>query len=91
MACFRAALPSLSVLGTSAGARPEVESACSGSLQAGQRLAKPGLSGLSSNSSEQMAQILIGNGMRIYFTENDLFWVAALHHVKAAHATHRLY
>lgn len=36
----------------------------SGSLQAGQRLAKPGLSGRSSNSSEQMAQILTGNGIQ---------------------------
>ncbi len=35
----------------------------SGLLQSGQRLAKPGLSGLSSNSSEQTAQILMGKGM----------------------------
>jgi len=35
----------------------------SGSLQDGQRLAKPGLSGFSSNSSEQMAQVLTGKGI----------------------------
>src|ERR1700760_4013060 len=35
----------------------------SGSLHAGQRLAKPGLSGLSSNSSEQTTQTLMGNAM----------------------------
>jgi len=33
----------------------------SGSLHAGQRLANPGLPGLSSNSSEQIAQTFIGN------------------------------
>lgn len=36
-----------------------------GSLQPGQRLAKPGLSGFSSNSSEQTAQTLIGNAMPV--------------------------
>ena len=35
----------------------------SGSLHWGQRLAKPGLSGLSSNSSEQMTQTLIGKAI----------------------------
>lgn len=35
----------------------------SGSLHSGQRFAKPGLSGLSSNSSEQTAQVLMGKGM----------------------------
>jgi hypothetical protein len=35
----------------------------SGSLHAGQRLAKPGLPGLSSNSSEQITQIFIGNAI----------------------------
>jgi len=35
----------------------------SGSLHEGQRLAKPGLSGLSSNSSEQMTQVLIGKAI----------------------------
>jgi hypothetical protein len=33
------------------------------SVHWGQRLAKPGLSGFSSNSSLQMAQILMGKGM----------------------------
>jgi hypothetical protein len=33
------------------------------SVHWGQRLAKPGLSGFSSNSSLQMAQILIGKGI----------------------------
>jgi hypothetical protein len=32
-------------------------------LHAGQRLAKPGLSGFSSNSSEQTVQTLMGKGM----------------------------
>ena len=41
----------------------ESELAASGSLHSGQRLAKPGLSGLSSNSSEQMAQVRMGKGM----------------------------
>jgi hypothetical protein len=38
----------------------------SGSLQAGQRLAKPGLSGFSSNSSEQTAQTRIGKAIQQY-------------------------
>jgi hypothetical protein len=40
----------------------------SGALHSGQRLAKPGLSGLSSNSSEQMAQTLTGKAI------TDLFY-----------------
>jgi hypothetical protein len=35
----------------------------SGSLHAGQRLAKPGLPGLNSNSSEQTTQTFIGNAI----------------------------
>jgi hypothetical protein len=35
----------------------------SGSLHAGQRLANPGLPGLSSNSSEQITQTFIGNAI----------------------------
>ena len=35
----------------------------SGALHSGQRLAKPGLSGFSSNSSEQIAQTLIGKAI----------------------------
>ena len=38
-------------------------SADSGSLQAGQRLAKPGLPGFNSNSSEHTAQTLMGNAI----------------------------
>src|SRR6202047_4480365 len=38
-------------------------STCSGSPHAGQRLAKPGLSGFSSNSTEQTAHTLIGNAI----------------------------
>ena len=44
-----------------------VEAICSGSLQAGQWLAKPGLSGFSSNSSEQTAQTRIGNAIKLSF------------------------
>jgi hypothetical protein len=39
----------------------------SGSLHAGQRLAKPGLSGRNSNSSEHITQILIGKAISFYF------------------------
>jgi hypothetical protein len=38
-------------------------SSFSGALHSGQRLAKPGLSGFNSNSSEQMVQTLMGNGI----------------------------
>jgi hypothetical protein len=38
-----------------------IASVCSGVLHSGQRLAKPGLSGFSSNSCEQRVQTLIGN------------------------------
>src|SRR3954451_20740665 len=64
MAWRRASLASLAFLRSTASIRPLVAgSAVSVSLHAGQRLAKPGLSGLSSNSSEQTAQTLIGNGI----------------------------
>src|ERR1700722_18692138 len=43
-----------------------VDSEPSDSLQAGQRLAKPGLSGFSSNSSEQTAQTRIGKVIQQY-------------------------
>jgi len=36
----------------------------SGSLQSGQRLAKPGLSGFNSNSSPQTTQVLIGKAIQ---------------------------
>ena len=60
MASRRAWLPSRVVL-VSIG----VDSA-SGSLHWGQRLAKPGLPGFNSNSSLQIAQILIGKAMQLY-------------------------
>jgi hypothetical protein len=69
MAWRRASLASLAVLRSSALMRPWValpvdsEALDSSSVHWGQRLAKPGLSGLSSNSSLQMAQILIGKGI----------------------------
>jgi hypothetical protein len=66
MASLRASLASLRLLRSSASVACFVlDPALSGSLQAGQRLAKPGLSGFSSNSSEQTAQIRIGNAIGI--------------------------
>lgn len=56
----RSALASRSLAKPAAGLEAEAEP--SGSLQAGQRLAKPGLSGFSSNSSPQTAQVRIGKG-----------------------------
>jgi len=61
MARRRAALASGSFWKPAAESRPLLSS--SGSLQEGQRLAKPGLSGLSSNSSPQIAQVRIGKDM----------------------------
>ena len=52
-------------------------SADSGSLHAGQRLAKPGLPGLSSNSSEQTTQTLMGNAICNYFNREFSFGLAA--------------
>jgi hypothetical protein len=65
MAWRRASLASLAVLRSSALMRPAVAGpvASDSSVHWGQRLAKPGLSGLSSNSSLQMAQILMGKGI----------------------------
>src|ERR1700722_10866070 len=64
MAWRRAALASVWFLRSSASMRCLVTgSVDSSALHSGQRLAKPGLSGFSSNSSEQMAQTLIGNGI----------------------------
>jgi len=66
MACLRASFASFEVLRSSASAaRLVTGSAFSGALQAGQRLAKPGLSGLSSNSSEQTTQTRMGNAMQL--------------------------
>src|SRR5579872_139766 len=65
IALRRAALSSVSPL-----ARLELGlSDSSGSLHAGQRLAKPGLPGFSSNSSPQTAQVRIGNGMEIFYPD----------------------
>ncbi len=50
-------------------------SADSGELHSGQRLLKPGLSGLSSNSSEQTAQTLMGNGMVVSILGRSCFLV----------------
>lgn len=64
MASLRASLASFRVLRSSASVFCFVFGlAFSGSLHAGQRLAKPGLSGFSSNSSEQTAQTRIGNAI----------------------------
>jgi hypothetical protein len=64
MACLLAAFASLSFLRSSASMwRLVTGSIDSSALHSGQRLAKPGLSGFNSNSSEQMAQTLIGKGI----------------------------
>ena len=68
MAWRRASFTSLVDLRSSRSALDFVlGAASSGSLHAGQRLAKPGLSGLSSNSSEQTAQTRIGNAIKPLF------------------------
>lgn len=66
MACLRAALASLAFLRSSASMRCLVVGSLvdSGVLHSGQRLANPGLSGFSSNSSEQTAHILMGKGIQ---------------------------
>jgi hypothetical protein len=74
MAWRRASFASLVVLRSSADMRllvaESIAESLASSLHCGQRLAKPGLSGLSSNSSLQMAQVLMGKGIsgsKIYF------------------------
>gem|GEM_PF-2105934 len=69
MALRRAAFPSRSVLCRSP---PEMGPSESGSLHAGQRLAKPGLPGLSSNSSPQTVQTLMGNGIAVFILMKSL-------------------
>lgn len=70
MARRRAALTSCAALGSKASDTfSATRLVASGSLQEGQRLAKPGLSGLSSNSSWQITQVRIGNGIDKYFSE----------------------
>ena len=65
MAVRRASLASERLLRSSASMRffPQSSDA-SEAEHSGQRLAKPGLSGLSSNSSEQTTQVLVGKGIR---------------------------
>ena len=63
MACLRASFASIIDLRSTASIRDLVTgSVSSATLHSGQRLAKPGLSGFSSNSSEQTTQTLMGNG-----------------------------
>jgi hypothetical protein len=69
MAWRRASFASFAVWRSSAVMRPFAAELAvsaefdSSSVHCGQRLAKPGLSGFSSNSSLQMAQILMGKGI----------------------------
>ena len=64
MAARRASLASLESLSVGSMWRLARGSAVSSLvLQSRQRLAKPGLSGLSSNSSPQTAQVLMGKAM----------------------------
>ena len=64
MASRRASLASLSILRCVASLRgPFPDSAGSSTLHSGQRLAKPGLPGFSSNSSEQTTQVLTGKAI----------------------------
>jgi len=65
MARLRASFASTCILRSSAVVLCFLAGAASGSLHAGQRLAKPGLSGFNSNSSEQTAQIRRGKAIRI--------------------------
>lgn len=69
MALRRCSLASASALRSSAESpgRPVEASSSSGSLQEGQRLAKPGLSGFSSNSSPQIAQVRMGKGIGPFY------------------------
>ena len=75
MARLRASFASFKVLRSSASMLClAAGEAASSALQAGQRLAKPGLSGFSSNSSEQTAQTRRGNGIRLIFYEEREPW-----------------
>src|ERR1700733_111801 len=74
MARRRAAFTSISTRRSvgSKGCRSSV-SVSSGSLHEGQRLAKPGLPGRSSNSSWQTTQVRIGKGIDKYVSEKWLW------------------
>ena len=65
MARLRASFVSTCILRSAAVVLCFFAGAASGSLHAGQRLAKPGLSGFNSNSWEQTAQIRRGKAIRI--------------------------
>lgn len=67
MAVRRAELSSESACGLLLPPWSAADLDSSSALQSGQRLANPGLSGFSSNSSEQMLQILIGNAIGCLF------------------------
>ena len=65
MACLRASFASFALLRSSASMRRLGSGpSASGALHVGQRLAKPGLFGFNSNSSEQTTQTLMGKGIR---------------------------
>ena len=69
MARLRASFASFADLRSSASMRCCVSpSVASGVLHSGHRFAKPGLSGFSSNSSEQIVQTLIGNAIHLNHT-----------------------
>jgi hypothetical protein len=82
IAARRAAFASREGLSTSPLALPTGPSA-SGSLHWGQRLAKPGLSGFSSNSSSHTTQTLIGNAicsiLRLSARKLNLHFAPSLH------------
>ena len=70
MAPLRASFASFNVLRSSASTlRLAAGESASSALQVGQRLAKPGLSGLSSNSSEQTAQIRTGKAIPVHILQ----------------------
>jgi hypothetical protein len=84
MACLRAAFTSLSLLRCTASLlRFAAGSTSSGTLHSGQRLAKPGLSGLSSNSFAQIMQTLIGKAIASLSHRNGL-----LYRMKKRNCTH---
>ena len=69
IACLRASLTSLAALRSSASIRRlVVGEAGSAELHVGQTLAKPGLSGFSSNSSAHTEQIFVGKAITFYDT-----------------------
>src|SRR5271166_362916 len=61
----------------------------SGSLHEGQRLAKPGLPGRSSNSSEQTTQVLIGKAIQDYDNADNSSLVATVPERETSHTSGR--